>query len=445
MTVDIHSDDARLLRLCMPISTISAEAFAVLCKHIEIEQAEAGAFLFRQGDTDPDLLYLLEGSVNLQTETLKVETISAGTEPARFALAHQIPRKIDALVAAKIRFVRIKPELIRVAKTPAQAVESKVSLIDDESEDADADEDWMTTLLKSPVFRDLPPANLQRILIGLESVHLKQGEIVIEQGAEGDFYYVIKKGQCLVARKPTPTAKEVRLGQLSDLDAFGEDSLITGDPRNVTVVALTDVSLLRLSKALFLTLIKQPSVKYVSYQDALDLMASGAVMVDIRDPDAFDQGHIAHAINLPFFSLRMHVKNFNKQLPVIVVCHDGRKSEAAVFFLLRNKLTAFVLQGGVAERATEQLVGNTSLQPVESQAATAGDSEAVLAANVAQSNETDEAVDIDALKETVQRLQVRCITLETEKQDLEKRYKLLYAQTEKMKNLLDAIRSKSGK
>ena len=119
--------------------------------------------------------------------------------------------------------------------------------------------DWMTALLVSPIFQCLPPANLQKIILSMEAVDFKKDEVILNQGSAGDYYYLIKNGQCLCTRKSSPTAKEIKLRQLAAGDTFGEDALISGAPRDLTITALTDVSLLRLDKQQFVTLIKEPS------------------------------------------------------------------------------------------------------------------------------------------------------------------------------------------
>ena len=83
--------------------------------------------------------------------------------------------------------------------------------IDETQGDSD---DWMTALLKSPIFQRLPPVNLQKILMSLEAVHFGKGEVILDQGGMGDYYYLIKNGKCELSRKPTPNAKEIKLAQL---------------------------------------------------------------------------------------------------------------------------------------------------------------------------------------------------------------------------------------
>ena len=338
MAVDIQSEQAHIIRQLIPLSTLPASQFAELCGQLQIERAEPGVFLFKRGDEDSDLYFLLDGAIRLQTDTFPIETIKAGSDSARFAIAHQIPRKIDAVASSRIQFLRLNPDMIKSEhEPPYQEIESTMM-----SEEAGDDSDWMTTLLRSPIFRALPPANLQKILISLEEIQHEAGETIIRQGDPGDYYYVIKKGQVLISRKPSPHAKEIKLAQLGDLDTFGEDSLISGEPRNVSVTTL-----LRLNKNQFNNLIKQPTLKYVSMDSLKELLDNGAELIDVRGGDEYKADHLPNSINVPFFSLRMHMKTLDRHHPVVVVCKDGRTSESAAFILQRFKFNALVLKGGM--------------------------------------------------------------------------------------------------
>ncbi len=219
-------------------------------------------------------------------------------------------------------------------------------------------DDWMTSLLRSPIFQRLPPVNLQKILMALEDVHFKKGEVILVQGSEGDYFYLIKHGECLLARKPSPKAKEIKLAQMSTGDTFGEDALISGAGRSLTVTALTDISLLRLDMQLFLSLIKEPSLKFVNYIEMQEAMRQGAVLLDVRTPDEYVGGHLDGSINEPFFSLRMQLKTLNREKPYIVVCDNGKTSETAAFVLLNKKFEVTVLKGGMASIAPEPENGN---------------------------------------------------------------------------------------
>ncbi len=342
MTVAMKPTDGQAIRKLIPLTTLSATVFEKLCTEIQIEEGPKGTVLFRQGDQKNEFVYLLNGTISLQAAGMEMDTITGGAEAARFALAHQIPRKVFAVAKNKVRFVRIKAALLNASTVEVKPSQSyEVSDMPD-----DASGDWMTTLLQSPIFQQLPAANLQKVLRSMEEIEVKAGENVISQGESGDFYFIIKKGRCTLTRKPSPNAKEIKLAELQTTDTFGEDSLISGEPRNVSISMLTDGVLLRLNKANFLNLIKEPVIQHVDITQAIEEYQRGGVLLDVRTPDIFEQGHVNGSTNIPFFSLRMQIGNLNPKAKNIVICEDGNTSEAATFQLIRHGLQAVVLEGG---------------------------------------------------------------------------------------------------
>jgi hypothetical protein len=118
MPVDIDSPEGHIIRKMVPFSTMPSTVFKVICDKVVIETARSGTFLFKRGDTDNDLIYLLKGEVSLEVDKLKMEIIKAGTESARFALAHQLPRKVNGVANGSVQFLRLNSVYIT---TPDQA------------------------------------------------------------------------------------------------------------------------------------------------------------------------------------------------------------------------------------------------------------------------------------------------------------------------------------
>ncbi len=438
MTVDIQSEAGRVIRRFIPLSTLPSAVFAKLCEQFDIEQAEEGRVLFKRGEACSDLFYLLDGAISLEIDGLNIETIAAGSESARFAIAHQIPRKVDVVARGRIQFLRLDADMMKSIKQ-AGYDENESTMMVEELEDND---DWVTTLLKSPIFRGLPPANLQRILMSLESIEFKAGSVVIRQGDPGDYYYIIKKGRGLISRKPTPNAKDIKLAQLADLDTFGEDALISGEPRNVSVTALTDMSMLRLGKEQFITLIKQPSLKYVNFDELQTYLKEGAELLDVRSSDEYNKAHLPQSINVPFFSLRMYLKTLNRQQPIIVVCNDGRSSESAAFLLLRNKFNALILKGGIAAVSAEQLKVPASFKiddGIETGNFTEQERDATAMAQLESQRAQQESA---TLRQLANHLKAKCTTLEAEKNALELKYTTLLRQAEVLRGELEDLKKR---
>lgn len=463
MAINGNSEDGLIIRKLIPLASLPSARFDALCAEMTVEEIEDG-FLFKKGDIAPELVYLITGEVALQAAGLVVEVIAANSDSAKFALAHQIPRKIDAVANGRVRFLRLNADIVNNLLSLAYKEDNSYMVIDETEGDPD---DWMTALLRSPIFQRLPPANLQKILMTLEAVHFKTGETIIEQGSVGDYYYLIKNGQCLLTRKPTPNAKEIKLAQLTNGDTFGEDALLSGAPRNVTITALTDITLLRLNKQQFVSLIKEPSLKFVDYEGVQEAIKKGAVLLDVRTPDEYEDHHLEGSINAPFFSLRMQLKTLSPEKPVVVVCQDGKVSEAAAFLLLRNKIDAMILRNGMeslapAAPASGGLAANAPSLEIKPDITPEPENEASLSKseNIAENSGRKQPagnsatvvttvledqlkvlkLENEALKNANQQLNDKCMKLEFDKQHAEKQCRILHKQMEKLTQVLDKLK-----
>ncbi len=354
------TNEARELRRLIPLSTLSASHFEQLCSELRIEDGAKGTILFHQGDPTTEFVYVLSGSISLQAGGVEMDSVTGGSDTSRFALAHQNPRKVSAVAKERIRYVRIKTDLINQrddAQTPPPAY--TVSHSPDVSGG-----DWISALLRSPVFRRLPPSNLQALLRNVEEIHCQAGDIICRQDDPGDFYYIIKQGQCTLTRKPSPLAKEIKLATLKDCDTFGEDALISDKPRTVTITMATDGILLRLDKANFLKLVGNPAIAHVDAREAMEMVKHNAGWLDLRLPDLYQQGHPRGALNTPFFSLRMMLATLDRHKKYILVCEDGKVSEAGTYLLLRHGYDAYALRGGIDTVPPEEI--SVDREPPES-------------------------------------------------------------------------------
>lgn len=227
-------------------------------------------------------------------------------------------------------------------------------MIDDDGVEGEASGDWMESLLRSPIFQNLPPIYLQQILINLHDVRYQPGDVIIEQGEVGEYFYLIRSGWCTLTRKPSERAKPIKLLDLSENETFGEDALLSGEPRSVTITASSEMLLSRIDKEHFIKLIKTPALKYIEYAELENAQNEGVLVLDIREASAYKLGHIKGSQNIPFFSLRLHGKELKaKNEKVIVVCHDGALSEAAAFVLLKNRVDVKILTNGMQGIAGE--------------------------------------------------------------------------------------------
>ncbi len=209
-------------------------------------QLDAGRVLFKEGDTDKRTFYLVAGSVELRAEDRIVGVIRAGSPEARAALAPGLPRKFTARARSDLEYIMIDSDLLDVLLTWDQTGQYEVAELN--SDGLGVTGDWMTTLLQTKAFHRIPPANIQAIFMRMQRINYRAGDVVIKQGTEGDYFYVVVAGKCVVTRE-TPLNKEgIKLAELGPGDSFGEEALIAEAKRNATVTMATDGTLMRLGK-----------------------------------------------------------------------------------------------------------------------------------------------------------------------------------------------------
>lgn len=68
----------------------------------------------------------------------------------------------------------------------------------------------------------------------------------------------------------------------------------------------------------------------------MEMNASGAMYLDVRNPDELNDGYAPHAVNIPLSELKYRLAEVPKDKDVLVYCRSGRRSEAATLILMRN-------------------------------------------------------------------------------------------------------------
>lgn len=82
---------------------------------------------------------------------------------------------------------------------------------------------------------------------------------------------------------------------------------------------------------------------------ASDMKKSGAVLIDVRMPQEFEQGHIEGAININFFDPEFKFKllELNKQKKYYLYCKNETRSYRSMKFMETNDFkNVYILKGG---------------------------------------------------------------------------------------------------
>jgi small-conductance mechanosensitive channel/CRP-like cAMP-binding protein len=153
---------------------------------------------------------------------------------------------IDSLVRNRI------DTALRRANIPLTMPAQAVFLTSDNEERRerkarDRDRNRESVLRRAPLFAQLSDDELEQLGDGLRFSPFSAGEVLTRQGTEGHDLYFIQKGRVGVRIQANGVESEV--AELGPGDFFGERSLMTGEMRSATTVALTDVVCFRLAKS----------------------------------------------------------------------------------------------------------------------------------------------------------------------------------------------------
>ena len=197
------------------------------------------AVLIRQGDRGDFCYIVQEGIVNFVNDREGGAVVGSCTVGATFgelALLYDSPRAVSCIQASKVLKVW-KMDQTTFRHILAHHTESQCQQIKD-------------LLRKVSLFQTMKEQDVIRFVKNMVVVHWNEGDRIVQKGQEGTVFYIIQEGQVRV--------HDIGLGDSQFQDqilepgqAFGERSLLTGEPRAANVTALTDVTTLAMDRDTF--------------------------------------------------------------------------------------------------------------------------------------------------------------------------------------------------
>jgi CRP-like cAMP-binding protein len=340
--------DLGLLRSFSPLDGLKSENLHALARKTVLRELTTGRLLFKEGDTDKRTYYVVSGVLELLHENRSVLVIRGGSPEARNPLAPGIPRRYSArVVSDRVDYVSIDSDMLDMMLTWDQTGSYEVNELRGVEEEGPISDDWMTNLLQTKAFHKIPPANIQAIFMRMQRVDYKAGDIVIKQGDEGDYFYVIVKGRCAVTRETPLNKAGIKLAELGIGDTFGEEALISDAKRNASISMVTEGALMRLAKQDFRTLLNEPMLEWVDMDEARTVVSQGGKWLDVRLPSEFENFRLEGALNLPLYFIRLKLKTLERDVHYVVCCDTGRRSSAGCYILSERGFRASVLKGGL--------------------------------------------------------------------------------------------------
>jgi CRP-like cAMP-binding protein len=330
---------------------MSKERLAELAEVAVVERGTRGTDPLKGRLESAQSIFLLSGELLLSFQGGGTLVVVGGSEETFQALNRQKAKLARTKAITDVDLLAIDDEVLDIlatwdqvaasgsgdgGSTMARAVASDARLITGA---------FSLSNLRSGAFAQLPVAHIDELLKRFERVKTARGDVVIKEGDEGDFYYVIEAGRFQVER--LVGGAKVVLAELKGGDAFGEEALVSEAKRNATVLALGDGELLRLGRSDFNELLREPLLKRAGFEDAAERVRRGALWLDVRYPSEYQYDKLPGAINVPLAEVRNMFAVLDRSKEYIAYCQSGRRSAAAAFLFAQRGFKVWLLEGGL--------------------------------------------------------------------------------------------------
>jgi len=95
-----------------------------------------------------------------------------------------------------------------------------------------------------------------------------------------------------------------------------------------------------------------PQIIDISPEEVYEIISKGEefLILDVRTPDEFNEGHIEGAVLIPVDELERRLDELPKDKPIITYCRSGVRSRNAANILLENGFSkVYDMMGGIIE------------------------------------------------------------------------------------------------
>lgn len=129
------------------------------------------------------------------------------------------------------------------------------------------------------VFEHLAPRELEPLVMAFEKSTSNEGQVVIEQGDTGDYFYILESGRCSFKVNGVEVGQATKAGS-----SFGELALLYTAPRAATVTALdTPTKFYRVDQTTFRFILQNQTVE--GSKTKADLLRKTPFLADLGDEE----------------------------------------------------------------------------------------------------------------------------------------------------------------
>ncbi len=332
------------LRKYCYFASLSDGALEVISKKLQHVKFLKGTELIKEGAPAEYFYLISKGEVEVLKktkwgQTAKISVVGKGNGFGEMALLTSSPRYCS--VKAKTA-----GSLLKLHKKDFEEIVNMDLVFSKISRKRIKSYSYFNQLKTLQPFALLNPEKMDAIADKLVEKKYAPGENIIEQGENGDTYYIIKSGKVNVFKKMLTDEPE-HVATLDEGYGFGEEALLTNSPRNATVKAKNETLVWTLLKSDFDSVMKSSFLEEVAPEDVLSKTNRPLTYIDVRMQMEFNEEHLPDAINIPLDELRNRYSELDLSREYYVYCLVGARSASATYLMNSQGFKAKSIKGGI--------------------------------------------------------------------------------------------------
>jgi CRP-like cAMP-binding protein len=318
------------------------EALSEKAQPVELS---AGTQIIKEGAPASYFYIVCSGEVEITKMTefgqsAKVASAGSGDCFGEMALLTNLPR--SCTVAAKTDV-----KLAKISKDDFEEIVGLDTVFSSMLERKAKDHTDFNILKTLQPLAMIEPEKMLALISSMQEKTYAPGENIITQGEKGDAYYIVKSGRVAVLQKKGDNEPE-RVAELKSGEGFGEEAIIRYKPRNATVQAIEETTVLSLDKPTFEKILRKTFIENAFSEDLDEEERDQYIYIDARIPPECEEEHIVGAINIPIEILRNKFSELDKSKEYFTYCTNDSRGMTAAFLMKSMGFKVQALRGGLS-------------------------------------------------------------------------------------------------
>ncbi|XP_017580642.1 cGMP-dependent protein kinase 1 [Pygocentrus nattereri] len=216
------------------LSRLDEEQISMMVELLTSLDRCPGDKIIKEG-TEGDSMYIVAaGELKVTQSGRDLRTLTSGDVFGELAILYNCKRTASVEAVTAVRLWCIDRQTYRSIMT---------------SKSKKKREQLMGFLKTARTLKALNEEQLSNIIDSMEEVKFQDTEVIVREGAEGDTFYIILKGEVLVTKKVNGQQKVIR--KMGQGEHFGELALIRAILRTATCTAVGEVTCFSIDKEVF--------------------------------------------------------------------------------------------------------------------------------------------------------------------------------------------------